>query len=330
MKHLLVRLSLLALLALGLATTAAQEPDGRAHHVAVVVQYASGQVEARCVGFDDESISGYDALTLAGFNVVAEGSAGLGAMVCSIDGVGCDYPTESCACQCEGGTCAYWAYSHLKDGVWQYSAQGASAYRVRDGAVEGWAWGGGSVQRGASPPVVSWGDICAAQAAAPPTAIPPTSIPPTAPPTAAPPTRVPPTAPPPTRVPPTAPPTRVPPTAPPPTRVPPTAPPPTRSAATSAPTRSASGQRVPAVTVGAPTVTAATSTSAPTTRPTSPAVTTAPAGLEPSPTPLAAGVAPAQRQTRPTASGWLNYLAFGAIAASLGAGVLIMRRRRDQ
>jgi hypothetical protein len=314
MKHMLVRFSLLALLALGLATTAAQEPDGRAHHVAVVVQYASGEVAARCVGFDAESISGYDALTLAGFNVVAEGSAGLGAMVCSIDGVGCDYPTESCACQCEGGTCAYWAYSHLRDGAWQYSTQGASSYRVGDGAVEGWAWGGGSVQRGASPPVVSWGDICAAQAAALPTAIPPTSIPPTEPP------------------PPTAPPTRVPPTAPPPTRV----------VATSAPTRAAEPALptgLPVAPTSAPTQAAATATSAPTTRPTSPVITTAPASPEPSPasapaqpspTPLAAGIAPAQRRTGPTASGWINYLAFGAIAASLGAGVLIMRRRRTQ
>ncbi|HYF63684.1 MAG TPA: hypothetical protein VD886_12770, partial [Herpetosiphonaceae bacterium] len=109
MKHLVVRCWLVALLALGLATTAAQEPDGRAHHAAIVVQYASGQVAARCVGFDDESISGYDALLLAGFDVVAEGSAGIGAMVCSIDGVGCDYPTESCACQCEGGACSYWS-----------------------------------------------------------------------------------------------------------------------------------------------------------------------------------------------------------------------------
>ncbi|GAA5530852.1 hypothetical protein [Herpetosiphon gulosus] len=175
MGRLLVVIVTLVLLLLGnLAQSIAAQGDGHQYHAAVVVQYASGAVDARCVGFDQESISGYDALLAAGFNVVAEGSS-MGAMVCSIDSVGCDYPNESCACKCQGGDCTYWAYSHLLDGVWQYSKLGAGSYKVRDGAVEGWAWGGGSVERGSTPPVISWGDVCAAQAAPVATAIPATA-----------------------------------------------------------------------------------------------------------------------------------------------------------
>ena len=195
MKRLLIKCGVLLLLVSGLTTGAAQEPDGRAHHAAVVVQYASGEVATRCVGFDEDSISGYEALQRAGFGVVAEGSASTGAMVCAIDGVGCDYPNEACGCKCQGAECIYWAYSHGQNGVWNYSSLGATAYRVRDGAVEGWAWGSGSVERGSEPPLVAWGDICAAQAAPFPTTIPPTTIPPTTiPPTSVPPTRVPPTS----------------------------------------------------------------------------------------------------------------------------------------
>ncbi|MFD3167003.1 hypothetical protein [Herpetosiphon sp. NSE202] len=177
MRRLLVVIVAMAMLLLGnLAQSIAAQGDGHQYHAAVVVQYASGAVDARCVGFDQESISGYDALLAAGFNVVAEGSS-MGAMVCSIDSVGCDYPNESCACKCQGGDCTYWAYSHLLDGVWQYSKLGAGSYKVRDGAVEGWAWGGGSVERGSTPPVISWGEVCAAQAAPVATAIPATEIP---------------------------------------------------------------------------------------------------------------------------------------------------------
>lgn len=180
MRRLLVVIVALTMLLLGnLAQSIAAQGDGHQYHAAVVVQYASGAVDARCVGFDQESISGYDALLAAGFNVVAEGSS-MGAMVCSIDSVGCDFPNESCACKCQGGDCTYWAYSHLIDGVWQYSKLGAGSSKVRDGAVEGWAWGGGSVERGSTPPIISWGEVCAAQAAPVSTTEPPTEIPATA------------------------------------------------------------------------------------------------------------------------------------------------------
>ncbi len=294
-------LALLLALTLGLATSYAQQPDGRANHVAVVVQYGSGQVATRCVGFDEESISGYEALQRAGFGVVAEGSAGIGAMVCAIDGVGCDYPNESCGCKCEGAECIYWAYSQLKDGVWRYSTLGASSARVRDGAVEGWAWGGGSVERGASPPVIGWGEVCAAQAAAVPTAIPPTQPPPTAVPTQVPPTRAAATL--------TSGPTAA-------TAIPPTQVPPTRAAATqtSGPTP--------------PTLAPATAEPAATQTPDQPTATVAPATT---PAPAAAGgQLPTGGQRTPTAPSRTGYLAFAGIAGLLGASVWLVRRRRTR
>jgi hypothetical protein len=107
----------------------------------------------------------------------------MGAAICSIEGTGC--PVEECL------TCAqpsYWAYWHLIDGKWTYSRVGASAYTVRDGDVEGWAWGSGE-----PPPLVPFDQICASPPATdtpPPataTPLPPTHTPPPTPATTSPP-----------------------------------------------------------------------------------------------------------------------------------------------
>ena len=314
MKRLLIKCGVLLLLVSGLTTGAAQEPDGRAHHAAVVVQYASGEVATRCVGFDEDSISGYEALQRAGFGVVAEGSASTGAMVCAIDGVGCDYPNEACGCKCQGAECTYWAYSHGQNGVWNYSSLGATAYRVRDGAVEGWAWGSGSVERGSEPPLVAWGDICAAQAVALPTAIPPTAIPPTTiPSTSVPPTRVPPTS---VGIGqgsgigtvPSSSPTRV---AQSPTSI-------TTPTAQPTPTFQPAGVIAPSP---APTRVAQSPIPITTTTP-----EPTPDHRPPTPTSQPAGIIPPNRP--PTE--WLNYLAFGGIAALFGLGIVVARRQRSQ
>ena len=327
MKRLLIKCGVLLLLVSGLTTGAAQEPDGRAHHAAVVVQYASGEVATRCVGFDEDSISGYEALQRAGFGVVAEGSASTGAMVCAIDGVGCDYPNEACGCKCQGAECIYWAYSHGQNGVWNYSSLGATAYRVRDGAVEGWAWGSGSVERGSEPPLVAWGDICAAQAAPFPTTIPPTTIPPTA----IQPTRVPPTHVPPTRVPPTnvgvgdqgSGMGTVPSSSP--TRVAQSPIPITTPTAQPTPTARPAGVIVPSSSptrVAQSPIPITATTPEPTPDPRPPTLTSQPAGvIVPSPAPTPDPQPPTE---------WRNYLAFGGIAALFGLGIVVARRRRSQ
>ncbi len=62
-----------------------------------------------------------------------------------------------------GDTCAYWAYFHLADtGNWQYSVQGAVAYTLKEGDVEGWWWRD-STDSESGPPPFSFEEICTSQ-----------------------------------------------------------------------------------------------------------------------------------------------------------------------
>jgi len=183
--------ALTVLLALISGAVGISLPGARAqvpNRVGLVVRFGDGSIITRCVEFGEPGISGYDALTRAGLDVVAAFDSGKGAAVCSIEGTGC--PVEDCL------TCAtpdYWSYWHLVGGAWSYSPTGAGSYTVRTGDVEGWSWGPGE-----PPPVVPFDQICAPPSTntPPPTDIPPTNTP--VPPTDTPPppadTPVPPTA----------------------------------------------------------------------------------------------------------------------------------------
>ena len=173
-KHFLL-LALFTLLALP-PRLWAQSPN----QAALVIRYGEGQVETHCVTFAEPQITGYDVLARAGLDVTID-AGGMGAAVCAIQGTGC--PATNCFCQCQGAECQYWSYWHQVDGIWQYSAGGASIYPVTNGAIEGWSWGPGSVTEAIAPPAVSFDAVCNAPAAtataAPPTAtlLPPTSTP---------------------------------------------------------------------------------------------------------------------------------------------------------
>lgn len=107
----------------------------------VIVQFDGSDTAIRPIQFSG-SISGVTALELSGFDVVMEGSPD-GVTVCSIEGVGCDYPAESCFCQCTGeGPCRYWGYSAWDGQAWQSYQSGPSPSVIdQSGAVEGWRWG---------------------------------------------------------------------------------------------------------------------------------------------------------------------------------------------
>lgn len=150
-----------ALLAGGARPTWAQGPN----QVAIVVQYAAGDVSTYCVSFDSPTVSGLEALQQAGIKVVYEGSA-MGARVCKIGPVGCDLP-GNCFCQCKGTECLYWSYWHLVDGTWQYAIVGAASYQVAPGSVEGWSWGIGTPNQAPQPPVIAFAEICAPSTATP-------------------------------------------------------------------------------------------------------------------------------------------------------------------
>ena len=157
-----------------------------ANSAGLVVRFGDGRVVQACVRFAEESLSGDELLARSGLPVILQPS-GIGAAVCKIGNEGCDYPAQDCFCKCTGADCAYWALSRLEGRSWRYSNQGASNVQVRNGDVQGWAWGAGSTQGGASPPVRLFAQLCDLATAKPPTAAPPPTRRPTRPPTAPPP-----------------------------------------------------------------------------------------------------------------------------------------------
>lgn len=133
--------------------------QGCSSRAVVVVEPGPGPVT---ICFDG-TISGLDALQLAGANPVTYGFAGQGGAVCQLYGVG--NPADSSCLVGPGGQ--YWAYYRAGPGAggWTYSRGGASSTTVTDGSVEGWKYG-----TGAAPGFVSF---CAVAGCAPPPTDPP-------------------------------------------------------------------------------------------------------------------------------------------------------------
>ncbi len=178
-RAVLLAVALVATMA-GPATAARADvtTQGCSARAVVVVEPGPGPVT---ICFDG-SISGLDALQLAGANPVTYGFAGQGAAVCQLFGVG--NPADQSSCLVGPGS-QYWAYYRAGPGAggWTYSRGGASTTTVTDGSVEGWRYG-----TGGAPGFVSF---CAVVGCGPPpTEAPPvTQAPPVvtpAPPTAAP------------------------------------------------------------------------------------------------------------------------------------------------
>ncbi len=150
------------------------------HRAGLVIRYGDGSIQTRCVSFSEPSLTGADLLMRSGLPVVLDARSSVGAGVCKIGAQGCNQG-QSCFCQCEGSTCAYWQYFHLQNGAWTYSIVGAALYQVSDGMVEGWAWGSN-----VAPPVMSLDQVCATGAVAPATASAPAAKPTLPPPSSTP------------------------------------------------------------------------------------------------------------------------------------------------
>lgn len=151
----------------------------------LVIQFADGRTETRCVTLEGEEVTGADLLTASGLDLNVDTSSGMGITVCQIEGEGCDYPAEPCFCQCTGGgECAYWNYFYRDPGAagWTYSALGAILRKIEHGSLEGWVWGNGR-----TPPAdqITFEAVCA-PATATPTSTPEPPAPTTAPATATP------------------------------------------------------------------------------------------------------------------------------------------------
>jgi hypothetical protein len=147
-----------------LAPVMAQNATPTPHKAGVVVVREDGTVTSRCVGFDEESISGYELLVRGDFSPRSEVTA-MGTSVCSLNGQGCGAGTD-CFCQCKSSTCRYWTYwQHLPQG-WRYSNAGAGNVQAHDGDVQGWVWGDSKPNAAAKnmPPPLTFAAICSPNA----------------------------------------------------------------------------------------------------------------------------------------------------------------------
>jgi hypothetical protein len=169
LRALLVAVVCAAAVGSGTVAHADVSAQGCSAQAVVVVEPGPGAVS---ICFDG-SISGLEALQLAGANPVTYGFSGQGAAVCQLYGVG--NPADQSCLIGPGGQ--YWAYYRAAPDTsgWTYSRGGASSTTVVDGSVEGWRYGTGD-----SPGFVSF---CSVVSCAPPATDPP---PPTAPPVTAP------------------------------------------------------------------------------------------------------------------------------------------------
>lgn len=154
---------LLGLVFIGHAVDVRGQSTNRA---ALVVSFDEGQNVAVCVSFDEEEISGYELLEQSGLNTMSE-FGGMGEAICGIGSDsqqrGCDFPAQKCFCECQGADCFYWSYWRLQGGTWAYSQAGSSSTTVRNGDVDGWVWGRGTINQDAErlPPPVTFDEVCA-------------------------------------------------------------------------------------------------------------------------------------------------------------------------
>ncbi len=164
-RSLLLPLAVVLMTALVGGGPASADSPGRA---GLVVTFGDGMTVTRCLQFEGEEISGADLLEASGLSVVFSRYGGLGGAVCMIEAEGCADPGD-CFCRCKGGECRYWSYYRLNDeGAWEYSNAGPSSRRLRNGDVDGWAWGSGSIGGGATPATYAFEEICPPPAATPP------------------------------------------------------------------------------------------------------------------------------------------------------------------
>lgn len=151
------RALVLALVALivGPALTAAQA--GGTNRAGVVVRFDNGDIERRCVAFDEDEIDGDELLRQSGLQQQVEQSS-LGTAVCKIGEDGCS--SDDCFCKFP----VFWGYwtRGPRQTDWTFSDVGSSERKVRHGTVDGWSWGKDGKP---APPKVSFDDVCGSGAA---------------------------------------------------------------------------------------------------------------------------------------------------------------------
>ncbi len=157
----------MALGMVGLALAACGEAPTSTHRAGLVVVHGDGTVLTACVDFTRTQISGLELLDRSGLDYRLDATNPMGALVCRVGSEGCDYPAQTCLCQCSlGQACRYWAYFNRPAGSdWVYSVSGTSSQQVHDGDVEAWVWLAGDETTQTVPPELtklSYDRICGA------------------------------------------------------------------------------------------------------------------------------------------------------------------------
>ncbi len=136
------------------AVTAPAASAAGAHRAMVVVETGTATYR-QVVTFGADSITGLQALELAGAQPVVYSFAGQGGAVCRLFGVGRD-AGPNCLGGADGDN-RYWAYFRAPAGTtaFTYSRAGAGSTQVHDGDVEGWKFGTGSEPAYAALPAVT-------------------------------------------------------------------------------------------------------------------------------------------------------------------------------
>lgn len=131
-----------------------------AHHAGLVVTFGDRTSTLFCIEFAEDSITGMELLAQSGLPVITSAAGA----VCAIDGEGSSNP-DDCFAYCKGSSCQYWAYYRWSGTAWEFSPTGAAQRTVRDGDIDGWAWGSGGVTADAVPGTA--GNICPSPSATP-------------------------------------------------------------------------------------------------------------------------------------------------------------------
>ncbi len=144
----------LAVLALFSRGTPGRVAHAASNSRAVVIVDTGHSVHIEVISFSSATISGLEALRLAGASPETVGYSGQGIAVCKLYGVGHEATRDECL-----GTPSdprYWAYFRAPPGArsFTYSQVGAGSSVVGDGYVEGWRFG-----TGAPPPFHSFCEI---------------------------------------------------------------------------------------------------------------------------------------------------------------------------
>jgi hypothetical protein len=128
------------------------------------------------IEFEADSVSGLEALELAGADPSVATWSGMGGAVCALYGIG--HPATQQDCLGTPSDPRFWAYWHVPAGSSgfdddTFSRAGGSSVRVRDGDVEGWRFGTGE-----PPTWVSFASLVPPPPPPPPPAAPPATRPP--------------------------------------------------------------------------------------------------------------------------------------------------------